>query len=155
MTEMGGRRPSPAPPCPPNPGLGLAAFRTSHSIGWVPPVDQVGTRSGRPQNLFFVELYSPSLCRHFSRIYSSRQIHPTAVCREVSHASLFVLFLFLRYIPRYPKSHRETAAADLHGKACRRSLSVSRRACTQLPQLFNLWAIPEEMPLFLAEVAGP
>ena len=72
VTEMGGCHPSPALPCPPNPGLGLAAFRTSHSIGWVSLVAQAETRSGRVQNIFFVDFYCPSLCRCFSMIHSSQ-----------------------------------------------------------------------------------
>ena len=60
-------------------------------------------------------------------------------------------------MPVHPILPPEAATADLHGKACRHSLGVSRRACTHLPQLFNLWAIPKEMPLLFAKVAylGP
>ena len=43
MTEMGGRHPSPALHCPPNPSLGLAVFCTSHSIGLVLPIAQAET----------------------------------------------------------------------------------------------------------------
>ena len=56
-------------------------------------------------------------------------------------------------MPFHPILPLETAAAVLHGKACRHSLGVSRRVCTEFPQLFNLWAIPKEMPLLLTKVA--
>ena len=51
----------------------------------------------------------------------------------------------------------EVAAADLHGKACRCSLDVSRRSGTHFPQLLYLRAIPKEMPLLPVEVVdlGP
>ena len=56
-------------------------------------------------------------------------------------------------MPLHPILPLEAAVADLHGKACRRSLGVSRRSCADFPQLLNLWAILKEMPLLLTEVA--
>ena len=76
VTEMGVHDQSLAPSCPPIPGLGLAAFCTSHSISWVLPIAQIETRSRIQQILFFVGFYFPPFCRCFSRIYSSQQNHP-------------------------------------------------------------------------------
>ena len=48
----------------------------------------------------------------------------------------------------------DAIVANLYGKACRPSLSISQRSGTHFPQLLNLWAIPKEMPLLQAEVAS-
>ena len=56
-------------------------------------------------------------------------------------------------MPLHPILLPEASTANLHGKVCRRSLGVSRRVCTHFPQLFDLWAIPKEIPLLLAKVA--
>ena len=57
-------------------------------------------------------------------------------------------------MPLHPILPSEVATADLHGKTCRHSLSVSRRACADFPQLLNFRAIPKEMPLLLTKVAN-
>ena len=56
-------------------------------------------------------------------------------------------------MPLHPILPPEATATKLHSKACKRSLGVSQRAGANFQQLFNLWAVPKEMPLLPAKVA--
>ena len=55
-------------------------------------------------------------------------------------------------MPLHPILPLEAAFANLHGKACRRSLGISRRAGADFPRLLNFWAILKEIPSFLQKL---